>query len=123
MYLPFLLIIGLTFVAASIGISVLDASEPLGLGVRTLLALGVGILYFTNAAIGVRLGRPVRRIAMLVVPGLLLPALACFASEALAAWATLALVALALVALDLVSLWMGRTAARTVTSPAPAQPA
>ena len=126
MYLPFLLIIGLTFVAASIGISVVDASVPLALGVRTLLAIGVGILYLANAAIGVRLGRPMRRIVMLLAPGLAIPALACFASGALAAWATLALVALALVALDLVSLWMGRTvvagAEPQSAAPTPAQP-
>lgn len=126
MYIPFLLIIGLTFVAASIGISVVKANDPLSLGVRTLLALGVGILYLANAAIGVRLGRPLHRIAILLVPGLALPALACFASNSLSAWATLALVALALVALDLLSLWMGRTAAsaatsRATSSSAPAQ--
>lgn len=42
MYIPFLLIIGLTFVVASIGISVVEANDPLSRGVRTLLALGVG---------------------------------------------------------------------------------
>lgn len=122
MYIPFLLIIGLTFVAAAIGISVVNAGDPLELGVRTVLAIGVGILYLANAAIGVRLGRPRGRIAMLLVPGLALPALACFASAALTAWATLALVAGALVALDLLSLWMGRTATpATLSEAAPAQ--
>ena len=118
MYLPFLLIIGLTFVAASIGMSVVDAGDPLPLGVRVLLATGVGILYLTNAVIGIRLGRSVRRIAILLVPGLVLPAVACLASGTLAAWATIALVALALVVLDLVSLWLRQTA----TAPPP-QPA
>ncbi|MEO6942546.1 MAG: hypothetical protein ABI238_01430, partial [Terrimesophilobacter sp.] len=112
-----LLIIGLTFVAASIGMSVVDAGDPLPLGVRVLLATGVGILYLTNAVIGVRLGRSVRRITILLGPGIVLPAAACLASGALAAWATIALVALALVILDLVSLGLRHTAA------APPQPA
>lgn len=118
MYIPFLLIIGLTFVAASIGISVVDAGDSLALGVRLLLAVGVAIVYLANAVIGLRLGRSGRRISILAVPGVALPALACLATGALAAWSTLALVALALVALDVVSLWLGRSATPV---PAPAQ--
>lgn len=122
MYLPFLLIVGLTFVATSIGISVERAAEPLPFAVRVLLAAGVGILYLTNAAIGLRLGRPVSRIATLLLPGIVLPAIASIASGVLAAWATMLLVAVSLVALDLVSLWLGRTApaSRAATSPAQA---
>ncbi len=110
MYLPFLLIIGLTFVAAAIGLSVEGAAEPLPLAVRVLLAAGIGVLYLTNAAIGLRLGRSVSRIAMLLIPGIALPAVASLASGALAAWATMLLVAGSLIVLDLLSLWMGRTA-------------
>jgi low temperature requirement protein LtrA len=121
MYLPFLLIVGLTFVAASIGISVVEAAEPLTLGVRVLLATGVGILYLTNAVIGVRLGRRGGRIAMLFVPGVVLPALACLASGGLAAWATIALVAAALVVLDLVSFALERTAGGLSTPPQPVE--
>lgn len=44
MYLPFLLVIGLTFVAASVGISVVHATGSLESGARVLLAVGVGIL-------------------------------------------------------------------------------
>jgi low temperature requirement protein LtrA len=114
MYLPFLLVIGLTFVAASIGISVEHSAQPLPLAVRVLLAVGVGILYLTNAVIGLRLGRSVSRIATLLIPGLVLPAIASLASGGFAAWVTMLLVAASLVALDLVSSWLGRTAA---TSP------
>lgn len=125
MYLPFLLIIGLTFVAASIGIAVVDAGAPLPLGVRVLLAVGIGTQYLTNAVIGVRLKRPARRIAMLLLPGLVLPAIACFASGSLPAWATVGCVALALVALDIVSLRMGHTSAHseahTSVPPSPAR--
>ncbi len=119
MYIPFLLIIGLTFVAASIGISVGDASASLSAGVRVLLAMGVGIIYVANAAIGLRLGRQRRRIALLLVPGVGLPAIACFVSGALSAWATLALVALALVALEGVGIWIGRMGLRSVVHVSP----
>lgn len=110
MYLPFLLIVGLTFVAAAIGTAVVEAAEPLPLGVRVLLATGIGILYLTNGTIGLRLGRHRGRLVALVVPGVLLPALACLASGGLAAWATIALVAVALLALDLMSFVLERKA-------------
>lgn len=113
MYIPFLLIIGLTFVAAAIGIAVEDAATSLSAGVRMLLATGVGIIYVANAAIGVRLGRPMRRVMLLFVPGIGLPALACLVSGALAAWWTMVFVALALIALEGVAVWIAHR-----TSPA-----
>lgn len=124
MYLPFLLIIGLTFVAAAIGIAVVAAGQPLSLGVRVLLAVGSSTMFLVNAAIGVRLRRPRRRIAMLLIPGIVLPTLACFATGALAAWATLGVVALALIALDLFGSWMARRARHVpvaLSSSSPAQ--
>ncbi len=122
MYIPFLLIIGLTFVAAAIGIAVQDAAAPLSAGVRMLLAIGVAIIYVANAAIGVRLGRPLRRVVLFVVPGMGLPALACAVSGALAAWGTLAFVALALVALEGVGVVIARVPV-PVPVPASAQAA
>jgi low temperature requirement protein LtrA len=110
MYLPFLLIVGLTFVAAAVGIAVEEAGEPLPLSARVLLAVGIALFYATNALIGVRLGRPRRRILALLAPGVLLPALACFASGALPAWATVALAALALLALEGVGVLLRRAA-------------
>ncbi|HEY4269393.1 MAG TPA: low temperature requirement protein A [Galbitalea sp.] len=103
MYLPFILVVALTLVAASIGIAVVDASDPLPLAVRTILACGIGGFYLTNAIIGLRLGRNIRYIGVLLIPGLGLPALACFATGGLAAWGTLALAALGLVLLDAAS--------------------
>ncbi|WP_157962508.1 low temperature requirement protein A [Homoserinimonas sp. OAct 916] len=103
MYLPFVLVTALTLIAAAIGIAVVDASAPMGLSVRTLLACGIGGFYLANAAVGLRLGRPIGGIALLLVPALVLSAAACFLSGGLAAWATLALAALALVLLEVVS--------------------
>lgn len=111
MYLPFILVVGLTFVATSIGFSVEEAAEPLPLAVRVLLAVGIGLFYVTNALIGFRLGRRTSRILMLLLPGVGLPAAASLLSVGLPAWASLALVAAALVALEVVSVSIRRAAA------------
>ncbi|TAM70766.1 MAG: hypothetical protein EPN48_05340 [Microbacteriaceae bacterium] len=107
MYLPFFLVTALTLIAAAIGLAVADASTPLSLSARVLLACGIGGFYLVNAAVGVRLGRPLRGVARLAIPGVLLPALACLLTGALAAWATIALTGLALVLLDLLSRALG----------------
>jgi low temperature requirement protein LtrA len=117
MYLPFLLVVGLTFVAASIGTAVEEALEPLPLGFRVLLAIGLALFYLTNALIGFRLGRRTSRILLLLVPGVLLPAIACLTSGGLPAWATVALVALALLALEVVSRGLQRLAASSPPQP------
>lgn len=120
MYLPFLLIVGLTLVAASIGIAVTEAGAPLEAGARGLLAAGVAVFYIANAIVGLRLGRRLSRILTLLVPGVLLPALASWLSGGLDGWVTLALVAVSLIALDLLSKGLGFKAAR---ESAPAQAA
>ncbi|HEY5221880.1 MAG TPA: low temperature requirement protein A [Microbacteriaceae bacterium] len=107
MYLPFFLVTALTLIAAAIGLAVADAVAPLSIAGRVLLACGIGGFYLVNAAVGIRLGRPLRGIALLAIPGVLLPAIACLLSGALAAWATVALAALALVLLDLLSNVLG----------------
>jgi len=107
MYLPYLLVAALSLIAASIGIAVVHASEPLSPMVRALLACGICGFYVVNAIVGVRLGRALRGIAVLLIPAIVLPALACLLSGALAAWATLALAAIALVLLESVSRMLG----------------
>jgi low temperature requirement protein LtrA len=108
MYLPFFLVTALTLIAACIGIAVSDASTPLPLRVRVLLACGICGFYLVNAIVGLRLGRSVRGIATLVIPGILLPVLACLLSGTFAAWVTLALAAVALALLEGVSRMLGR---------------
>ncbi|MEO7147934.1 MAG: low temperature requirement protein A [Terrimesophilobacter sp.] len=112
MYLPFLLIVGLTLVAASVGVAVTEAGAPLETGARGLLAAGVAVFYLANAIVGLRLGRRLSRIVALVVPGVLLPALASWLSGGLDGWVTLALVAGSLVVLDLLSKVLGFKSAR-----------
>jgi hypothetical protein len=103
MYLPFVLVASLTLIAAAVGIAVGQGGHPLSLDARVLLVCGIGGFYLANALVGLRLGRPRGRIALLLIPSLGLPALACLASGALPAWATLALAGLALLLLEMVS--------------------
>jgi low temperature requirement protein LtrA len=122
MYLPFILVTALTLIAAAIGIAVGEAGASLPFDARMLLAGGIGGFYLANAAVGMRLGRPIAGIATLLIPGLILPALACLLSGSLAAWGTLALASATLVLLDIISKMLGsqrrtsRTALPTVTT-------
>ena len=113
MYLPFLVVTALSFVSAAVGIAVEHAQDPLDLESRALLAMGVGGYYLSNALIALRLGRPWRRVLLVLGLGIALPLVACLLSWALPAWCTLALVALALGAIDganalLSRRWYGR---------------
>jgi low temperature requirement protein LtrA len=103
MYFPYFLVAALTLVAAAIGIAVERADAPLPFAARLLLASGIALLYLTNAAMGLRLRRQAKGIAMLVIPGVALPVLACLLSSGLAAWATVACAAIALGVLDVLS--------------------
>lgn len=102
MYLPFLLVAGLTLVAAAVGIAVEHAGMPLEPDARLLLFLGVAGFYLSNALVGVRLRRPLAGIALLLFPALALAAAACVV-PGIPPWMTLALVALVLAILDIVS--------------------
>ena len=108
MYFPFFVVTALAFVAAAVGIAVADAQAPLEMEARTLLVAGVGGYYLANAVIGLRLGRPWRRVLLVLVLGIALPALACLPVEGVPAWSTLALVALALAVLDAVGALLRR---------------
>lgn len=103
LYLPFLLVAGLTLISAVIGIAVEDAGEPMPDGVWELLAVGIASFYLVNAIVGVRLGRPVRRIVSLLVPAIGLPTLACFLGASFPAWVTLAFAATAMALIEVLS--------------------
>jgi len=113
MYLPFLLIVGLTLVAAALGNAVAEAGEPLQLDIRMLLAGGIILFYATNAMVALRLGRRLSRISVLLVPGIVLPVIAAALSGGLPGWATLAMMAVSLLVLDLVSRMLDLTAHKT----------
>ena len=114
MYFPFLIVTGLTLIAASIGISVAHGEAPLELDARIVLAVGVIAFYTANALVGLRLHRPLGPLFALAIPGILLPAAACLLTGALPGWATLASVALAVVLLDRIGAYLGRRSPHTV---------
>ena len=107
MYLPFLLVTGLTLISAIIGIAVERGVEPLAFAPRIILFAGAAGFYVTNSIIGIRLRRRISSILLLLVPAILLTAAACLPAE-LPAWVTLALVAVALGILDVLSSLLGR---------------
>jgi low temperature requirement protein LtrA len=109
LYLPFFLVAALTLISAVIGISVEDAGEPMPEGVWILLAAGIAAFYLVNAIVGLRLGRPVRRIVILLVPAIALPTLACFLGASFAAWVTLAFAAAAMALIEVLSHAVART--------------
>jgi low temperature requirement protein LtrA len=108
MYFPFLIVTGLTLIAAAIGIAVAHGEAPLELDARVVLAVGVAAFYAANAFVGLRLRRPLGPLLTLAIPGLLLPAVACLLTGSLPGWATLASVALAVLLLDRIGWYLGR---------------
>jgi low temperature requirement protein LtrA len=110
MYFPFLLVAGLTLIAASIGIAVAHGESALELDARIVLAVGVAAFYLANAFVGLRLRRPLGPLLVLAISGILLPTAACLLTGALPGWATLASVALAVLLLDRLGRYLGRRA-------------
>jgi low temperature requirement protein LtrA len=80
MYLPFVLVSGITVIAAALGTAVGDPDHPLPPGARWALCGGVLAFYTANAAISLRYGDGLRTVALWYLPcpvltfGLLLPA-------------------------------------------------
>lgn len=103
MYFPFIAVAALTLIAASLGSAVSLASKPLPVEGRVLLAMGISGFYLANALIGIRLGRHLGRIGLLLSAGVFLPTLACLMGGAWPAWATVGLAALALLIVDALS--------------------
>ncbi|MFI5528221.1 low temperature requirement protein A [Kitasatospora sp. NPDC051853] len=91
MYLPFVLVSGITVIAAALGTAVDEPDHVLPAGARWALCGGVLAFYTANAAISMRYGDGVRRVLAWYLPclvltgGLLLPA-----SVLLPAWAAVA---------------------------------
>ncbi|PQZ86720.1 hypothetical protein CQ018_18775 [Arthrobacter sp. MYb227] len=111
MYFPFIAVAALTFIAASLGSAVSLAGEPLPFEGRVLLAVGIGGFYLANALIGLRLGRHLGRVGLLLGAGVLLPAVACLSSGTWPAWATVGLAAIALLIIDALSTALEQRAA------------
>ena len=73
MYLPFLLVAGVTLFAAGLGTAVAEAGHHLPPGAAVCLSAGISLFFAANTAESLRYGASRRGIAMWAVPGIVLP--------------------------------------------------
>jgi low temperature requirement protein LtrA len=73
MYLPFLLVAGVTLFAAGLGTAVAEAGHPLPTGAAVCLGAGVSLFFVASAAESVRFGAPWPRVMVWGPAGILLP--------------------------------------------------
>ncbi|QIG40735.1 low temperature requirement protein A [Microbacterium sp. 4R-513] len=73
MYLPFLLIAGITLFAAGLGTAVAEGERELPLGAAVCLAGGVSLFFLASTAESLRYGAPWRDIVLWGPAGILLP--------------------------------------------------
>ncbi|MER5642279.1 low temperature requirement protein A [Kitasatospora sp. NPDC002227] len=94
MYLPFVLVSGITVIAAALGTAVAEPNHHLPVGARWALCGGVLAFYTANAAISLRYGDGVGTVARWYVPCLVLtPAALLTACVTLPAWGAVAVAA------------------------------
>jgi len=73
MYLPFLLVAGVTLFASALGTAVAEAGHSLPWGAAVCLSAGISLFFVANTAEALRYGAPWRRIAVWSPAGILLP--------------------------------------------------
>lgn len=75
LFLPFLLVLGVTAIAGGIATAIPAPYEPLPLGSGISLGGGVAMFYATNAMISLRYGQPVRTVLPWALPTVVIAAL------------------------------------------------
>lgn len=73
MYLPFLLVAGVTLFASGLGTAVAEAGHELPTGAAVCLSAGISLFFVASAAESVRFGAPWRRVMVWGPAGILLP--------------------------------------------------
>lgn len=73
MYLPFLLVAGITLFAAGVGTAVADAGHELPAGATVCMAAGVSLFFASSTGVSLRYGAPWRDIALWGPAGVILP--------------------------------------------------
>jgi len=73
MYLPFLLVAGITLFASALGTAVADAGHPLPAGAAISLSAGISLFFLASAAETLRYGAPWRGVVLWGPAGILLP--------------------------------------------------
>ncbi|MCG6499514.1 low temperature requirement protein A [Kitasatospora sp. A2-31] len=118
MYLPFVLVSGITVIAAALGTAVAEPDHALPPGSRWALCGGVLAFYSANAAISLRYGDPVRTVLGWYLPCLVLTLAGLVpASVFLPAWAAVGCAAAVVFALAKLAKYR-RAARRRVTGAA-----
>ena len=70
LFLPFLLVLGITSIAAGIATAIPEAYEHLPLGARAALGGGLALFYATNGLVTLRYGQPARAVLPWAVPAI-----------------------------------------------------
>lgn len=87
MFMPFLLVLGIMAIAASIATSIEEPGHHLPLGAGIALGAGMALLYLTNAGMVLRFGRQWRVVLPWAVPGIIASlALVPVSQHASASW-------------------------------------
>ena len=73
MYLPFLLVAGITLFAAALGTAVADSGHQLPAGAAICLSAGISLFFVASTAVSFRYGAPVRHTVLWGPAGILLP--------------------------------------------------
>jgi low temperature requirement protein LtrA len=95
LFLPFLLVLGVTSIAAGIATAIPAPYEHLPLGARTALGGGLALFYATNALVTLRYGQPLRAVLPWAVPAVVVSVLLIPLGSAVSA-AVLLMIAVAL---------------------------
>ncbi|QNE47496.1 low temperature requirement protein A [Glaciihabitans sp. INWT7] len=73
MYLPFLLVAGITLFATALGTAVAEAGHPLPAGAVVSLSAGISLFFLASTAESLRYGAPWRQVVLWGPAGILLP--------------------------------------------------
>lgn len=113
LFLPFVLIVGVTSLAAGIATAIPAPFEPLPLGARIAFGGGIALFYATNAVLSLRYGQPPRTVLAWGVPAVVM----ALALVPLSATAPAAVVLGLAVGLLLVTVYVEVKARRRIRSP------
>jgi len=73
MYLPFVLVAGVTLFASALGTAVADAGHSLPQGAAVSLSAGISLFFLASVAESLRYGSPARDVVIWAPAGVLLP--------------------------------------------------
>lgn len=99
LFMPFLLVVGVTAIAAAIATAIPAPGQPLPFGAGVALGCGLALFYATNAMVSLRYGQPLKTVVPWAVPAVVAAALLIPVSATVPAAVVLALAVLILLAL------------------------